>query len=212
LRDRDPVFARWLRELDFVVIAEGLTHDWEADPNLLAFLSNGGGDNHALYFYPPWCGEGREPPVVYHNHETRETEFCTLTFEAFLEQQLEELSTQDWLPELRIRYAELVTLVRERLEFPVAQRAAGEAPPWLTRPALQGPPPRMGKGPARWFQSKPRLLQLERALVAEFCTQHPDDKGRGETILELRRVYEKLGWSFALDNLSALEINYPEAF
>ena len=212
LRDGDPVFARWLRELDFLLFAEGITRDWDADPNLIGFLSNGGGDNHALYFYPPWCAAGHEPPVVDHNHETRETEFCTLTFDAFLEQHLRELSTQDWLPELTARYAELVALVRERLDFPVAERPAGEAPAWLTRAPVESPPARMGKGPARWFQSKQRLLQLERALLAEFWAQALNHEGRTETIRELRLVYEKLGWTLALENLRTLAVNHPDAF
>ena len=71
---------------------------------------------------------------------------------------------------------------------------------------------RMGRGPARWFQSKQRLHELERALISEFVKQDSDDEGRTHTILELRRVYERLGWSLALENLKALTINYPEAF
>ncbi len=115
-RERDPVLARWLDLLGLELGGpESMVEDWDADPSLLELSQRGNGDAHCLYIYPPWCREGREPPVVTFCHETNYLDFEALSFADFLERRLADTHAD----------ARVVALVRERLSLPPRAVAPG---------------------------------------------------------------------------------------
>lgn len=188
-RERDPVLARWLDLLGLELGGpDGMIEDWDADPSLLELSQRGNGDAHCLYIYPPWCREGREPPVVTFAHETNFVDFEAPSFADFLERRLADTHAD----------ARVVALVRERLSLPPRALAPATPPPWLPLDASWG----SAKPPAR-----EQRLAMERGgdvLGAERAALHAylvEGKERAAAREELRRMYAALGWSFALENI-----------
>ncbi|MFO0665776.1 MAG: SMI1/KNR4 family protein [Polyangiaceae bacterium] len=222
-REGEPAFSRWLDKLGLDCIEVRTLTDWDADPHLLAFAGLGNGDEFSLYVYPPWCDGGHEPIVVEFFHETNSVEFRALTFDAFLDAFLDAGAEN---AEDVGEATELVRRVRERLAFPKGSRDFGNPPGWLLPAAVASEPPSGAPetsstgffGSLRKLFSKPPakplvasveralrversgdLLSAERELLALFLGGG-DEAPRAGT--ELRRLYEKLGWSFAKENIS----------
>ncbi len=188
-RERDPVLARWLDLIGLELGGpESMIEDWDADPSLLELSQRGNGDAHCLYIYPPWCREGREPPVVTFCHETNFLDFEALSFADFLERRLADTHAD----------ARVVALVRERLSLPPREVAPATPPGWL--PLDES-----------WSRAKPaareQRLAMERSgdvLGAERAALHAyllEGEERAAAREELRRMYAALGWGFALENL-----------
>ncbi|WP_394827750.1 hypothetical protein [Pendulispora albinea] len=218
VRESDGVFRRWLDKLGWDIIeVRALARDWDTDPNLLAVCRLANGDEFALYIYPPWCKEGNEPPVVEALHETNFVEFKARTFEAFFDRELQRRVDEEAAD------TELVRMIRERLEFPMAARDAGEPPPWL--PVESVPPstpaaPRAGGGlfasiknlfakssapngpveAALAIEKHGNVLEAERALLRLYLLRH---ELAPRAALELRRIYRSLDWNFAFENIES---------
>ncbi len=231
LNEADLVFARWLRRVYLGDIeVRSSAADWDADPNLLAFLGLGNGDEYSLYIYPPWCAPAdqpaREPPVVEFFHETGFAELRALTFDAFFDWLLEQAIELEEDETTRDKTRELVAKIRERLDFPRGQRDLGVAPEWLPKEDEPTVAPARGllASVSRFFSSAsssapgvkddPRMrlalsLEAKGDLVAAervWLRAHLLDRGYANadaTIAAsaLRRLYAQLGWTFALENL-----------
>lgn len=189
-RDADPVFRRWLAKLwlDDMAVRD-LTVGLDADPNLVAFCGLGDGDEYALYVYPPWCAEGREPPVVVYRHESNFAEFRASTFAAFFESELQSQGAES------AKAREYARLVRDALDFPEAARAAGAAPAWLP---LDSPAPGVTVDAALQREARGEVLEAERALLTVFLR---DRDAAPRAAAELARIYDQLGWHMARAHL-----------
>lgn len=177
--ETDAVFADWMERCGFADReVRGLCEDWGADPCLLAFAGNGGGDEFALYLYPPAYHPERQPPVVLYSHESNFAEFLAADFEAFFEH---------WLArqlELGSIDAELADRICARLSFarvgPCA-RPLGDAPAYLP---LEHPEPTEHEDP-------------ERRLLHAYLKNQSIDTGAA-----LYALHAKLGWELPCAHLA----------
>jgi hypothetical protein len=193
-RERDPVFRRWLDKIGFDLIeVRSLTPDWDADPCLLAFAGLGNGDEYCLYVYPPWCADGREPPVVEYWHETNFVDFRALDFESFLVRELDSRVADGFVDD------ELARLIRERLALPSAGRDAGEAPEFLPLDQQSHAAPALDVEAALELERRGDAAAAERALLRQFLLGGDLAAAARK---ELERLYAKLAWSFPLENLA----------
>ena len=202
----DPLLRRGLRvlglsmleqlspaELDGKPRRNHLVEDWGADPHLFELMPLGNGDSVALYLYPPWCAEGREPPVVTFRHEVNLLDFEALTFEAFLEKALRS-------PHLDVEH---VRRVRERLQFPSADRDVGAPPAFLPLDATWGRGPPVVLSTARELEAKGQLVEAERAAMATYLRDDPAAKD------VLVGILEKLGWTHVASSLAPVDPSKP---
>ena len=187
----DPLLRRALRELGLSMLEQlspseldgkprknHLVEDWNADPHLFELVPLGNGDSIALYFYPPWCREGREPPVVVFRHEVNLLDFEALTFDAFLEKQLR-------APK---RNPEHVRRVREALQFPQTDRDGGTPPGFLPLDDTWGQQSPALLSTARELEANGKLVEAERAAMAAYLR---DEGGANDVLVG---IFQKLGW------------------
>ncbi|MBS2026542.1 MAG: hypothetical protein JST54_01450 [Deltaproteobacteria bacterium] len=202
----DPLLRRGLRvlglsmleqlspaELDGKPRRNHLVEDWSADPHLFELIPLGNGDSVALYLYPPWCAEGREPPVVTFRHEVNLLDFEALTFEAFLEKALRN-------PHLD---GEHVRRVRERLQFPSVDRDVGVPPAFLPLDETWGRSAPVVLSTARELEAKGQLVEAERAAMAAYLREDPASKD------VLVGILEKLGWTHLVSMLAPVDPSKP---
>lgn len=178
-RETDAVFADWMERCGFVDWeVRGLCEDWGADPCLLAFAGNGGGDEFALYLYPPAYHPERQPPVVLYRHESNFAEFLAADFEAFFEHWLARQLEHDSMD------TELAERICARLSFErvgARARPLGEAPSYLP---LQDREPAEHEDP-------------ERRLLHAYLKDQSIDAGA-----DLYALYAKLGWELPCAHLA----------
>jgi len=200
VHDEDAVFRRWLDHLGFLVEVRSIATDWSgSDPCALALAGDGGGgDEVALYVYPPAFTAERSPPVVEFFHETNEMQWLARDFDAFFLGKLAAWSEEQ---------PELATRVRERLG--IAPKAVPEVAPspatpprWLA--VARASAARRTAADAMARLRKGEVIGAERALVAIWVASDGQDTAASAALLD---VYERLGpgWSWPLENLRSLK-------
>ncbi len=186
--DADAVVNRWLDRLGFQAEVRFKCTDWGADPFCLGFASEGNGDAYCLYPYPP-VSSG-EPPIVEFFHETNEAELVAMSFDAFFGDFLAQ--RVEWKEP---GHAEIVELLVAR--FGLAQPARIVKPPkpdWL--PECLDDDDLVSKADVVLQENEPVLA--ERFLVSRWLAQ---DKPDARVKARLEELYEKLGWTLALESL-----------
>lgn len=186
--DGDAVVNRWLSRLGFEVEVRFKCTDWSGDPFCLGFASEGNGDAYCLYPYPPQSTG--EPPIVEFLHERNESELLSTSFNEFF---------SDFLAQ-RIEWkepghAEIVELIVTRFGLPKPQRIAKPPrPDWL--PENLDDDRLIDKADA--FLQENELVLAERFLVSRWLAQ---DKPDASVRKRLEAIYEKLGWTLALESI-----------
>lgn len=188
--DRDEAFRRWMERLGLIVEVTGYSIAWEgADPCMLSFAGDGGGDIHALYFYPPAHAGGGMLPVVDWWHETNEVSWIAADFDGYFAHVLHAA---------RGDTAGVVERVLERLGLPLGfpQPRAGGLPDWfLAAHAPDLPPLSLDEVAARAAADP---VRTERELVRLLRADADEERARSL----LGETYRRLGWTWHAENLT----------